>query len=95
MKRRGGRKRVRGTRVPMPAAVQPNARWSLDFVSGSFGTSRKFRILALIDDCTHQCICLVADTSLSGARVSRELSALIRIYGKPGCTVSDNVLCAE
>ncbi|PCD75521.1 integrase core domain-containing protein, partial [Pseudothioclava arenosa] len=31
-----------------------------------------------------------ADTSLSGARVARELSALIRIYGKPGCIVSDN-----
>lgn len=27
---------------------------------------------------------------LSGARVARELSALIRIYGKPGCIVSDN-----
>ena len=30
------------------------------------------------------------DTSLSGERVERELSALIRIYGKPGCIVSDN-----
>ena len=36
----------------MPIAGQPNARWSLDFVSDSFGTSRKFRILAVIDDCT-------------------------------------------
>lgn len=27
----------------MPIAGQPNARWSLDFVSDSFGTSRKFR----------------------------------------------------
>lgn len=32
----------------------------------------------------------MADTSLSGARVARELSALIRICGKPGCIVSDN-----
>jgi putative transposase len=79
----------------MPASGKPNVRWSLDFVSDSFGALRKFRILAVIDDCTRQCLCLVADTSLSGARVSRELSALIRIYGKPGCTVSDNVLCAE
>ncbi|AUR01730.1 hypothetical protein PhaeoP88_04418 (plasmid) [Phaeobacter inhibens] len=79
----------------MPIAGQPNSRWSLDFVSDSFGTSRKFRILAVIDDCTRECLCLVADTSLSGARGARELSALIRIYGKPGCIVSDNVLCAE
>ncbi len=90
VKRRRGRKRARGTRVPMPVAAYPNARWSLDFVSDSFGASRKFRILAVIDDCTRECLCLVADTSLSGARVARELSALIRLYGKPGCIVSDN-----
>ena len=95
VKRRRGRKRARGTKTPMPVAAWPNARWSLDFVSDSFGASRTFRILAVIDDCTRECLCLVADTSLSGARVARELSALIRIYGKPGCIVSDNVLCAE
>jgi hypothetical protein len=32
---------------------------------------------------------------LSGRWVTRELSALIRIYGKPGCIVSDNVLARE
>ena len=90
VKRRRGRKRARGTRIPMPSAADVNARWSLDFVSDSFGASRKFRILAVIDDCTRECLCLVADTSLSGARVARELSALIRVYGKPGCIVSDN-----
>ena len=90
VKRRRGRKRARGTRTPMPVAAWPNARWSWDFVSDSCGASRKFRILAVIDDSTRECLCLVADTSLSGARVARELSALIRIYGKPGCIVSDN-----
>ena len=84
------RPETRGTRIPMPSAADVNARWSLDFVSDSFGASRKFRILAVIDDCTRECLCLVADTSLSGARVARELSALIRVYGKPGCIVSDN-----
>ena len=90
VKRRRGRKRARGTRSPMPSAAGINARWSLDFVSDSFGASRKFRILAVIDDCTRECLCLVADTSLSGARVARELSALIRVYGaaplKWGCS---------
>ncbi|WP_143542932.1 integrase core domain-containing protein, partial [Cereibacter azotoformans] len=33
---------------------------------------------------------LIADTSISGARVARELDALIRIYEKPACIVSDN-----
>jgi hypothetical protein len=37
----------------------------------------------------------MADTSISGDRVARELDALVRIYGKPTSIVSDNVLCAE
>ncbi|TYO84575.1 putative transposase [Oceanicella actignis] len=32
----------------------------------------------------------MADTSISGARVARELDTLVRIYGKPVCIVSDN-----
>jgi putative transposase len=87
VKRRRGRKRARGTRTPMPSAPCANARWSLDFVSDSFGARRKFRILAVIDDCTRECLCLVADTSLSGARVARELSALIRLYESPKLTL--------
>ena len=90
VRRRRGRKRARGTRTPMPSAMMPNQRWSLDFVADTFGASRKFRILAVIDDCCRENLCLVADTSISGARVARELDALVRIYGKPTCIVSDN-----
>jgi putative transposase len=90
VRRRRGRKRARGTRTPMPLALIPNQRWSLDFVADTFGASRKFRILAVIDDCCRENLCLVADTSISGARVARELDALVRVYGKPACIVSDN-----
>lgn len=74
----------------MPEAGRINARWSLDFVSDTFGTSRKFRILAVIDDCTRENLGLIADTSISGARVARELDAFVRLYGKPESIVSDN-----
>jgi putative transposase len=49
-----------------------------------------YRLLAVNDDCCRENMCLMADTSISGARVARELDALIRIYGKPACIVSDN-----
>ena len=90
VRRRRGRKRARGSRTPMPAALRPGERWSLDFVSDTFGASRKFRMLAVNDDCCRENLCLMADTSISGARVARELDALVRLYGKPGCIVSDN-----
>jgi putative transposase len=90
VKRRRGRKRARGSRTPMPKATRPDQRWSLDFLSDTFGASRRFRILAVNDDCCRENLCLMADTSISGARVARELDALVRVYGKPACIVSDN-----
>lgn len=90
IKRKRGRKRARGTRSPMVEAQKPLDRWSLDFLSDSFGASRKFRILAVNDDCCRENLGLIADTSLSGIRVARELDALVRLYGKPACIVSDN-----
>ena len=90
VRRRRGRKRARGSRTPMPVALRPGERWSLDFVSDTFGASRKFRMLAVNDDCCRENLCLMADTSISGARVARELDALVRVYGKPACIVSDN-----
>ena len=90
VRRRRGRKRARGSRTPMPVALRPGERWSLDFVSDTFGASRKFRMLAVNDDCCRENLCLMADTSISGARVGRELDAFVRVYGKPACIVSDN-----
>ena len=73
VRRRGGRKRALGTRAPMTLPDGVNPRWSLDFVSDAFTDGRRFRILSVEDDFTRECLALVADTSLSGARVAREL----------------------
>ena len=83
------RKRARGSRSPMPEALCPGQRWSMDFVSDTFGASRQFRILAVNDACCRENLALVADTSISGARVARELDTLVRLYGKPKSIVTD------
>ena len=49
-----------------------------------------FRILGIVDDFTRGCLALVADTSLSGRRVGRQLDAIIADRGKPAACVSDN-----
>ena len=90
VRRRGGRKRALGTRAPMALPQRPNQRWSLDFVSDMLTDGRRFRILAAVDDFTRECLCLVADTSLSGQRVARELDAVIARRGRPIACVSDN-----
>ena len=90
VRRRIGRKRALGARVPMASPQGPNQRWSLDFVSDAFTGGRRFRVFTVVDDFTRECLALVADTSLSGVRVARELDAIIASRGKPCTVVSDN-----
>jgi putative transposase len=90
VRRRGGRKRALGTRRPMLMPDRADARWSLDFVSDTFTDGRRFRVLAVVDDYTRECLALIADTSLSGLRVVRELDAIIRWRGRPDTNISDN-----
>jgi putative transposase len=62
VRRRGGRKRAVGTRRPIEVPLAPNQRWSLDFVSDQLTDGRRFRILAVVDDCTRECLALIADS---------------------------------
>jgi putative transposase len=90
VRRRGGRKRALGTRAPITVPEGPNQRWSMDFVSDMITDGRRFRVFAIVDDFTRECICLIGDTSISGHRVVRELDFLIATRGKPLSCVSDN-----
>ena len=86
--RRGGRKRALGTRAPLAVPQWPNDSWSLDFVADQFIDGRRLRILVVVDDCTRECLALVADTSISGIRVARELDRLLAERGKSKTIVS-------
>lgn len=90
VRRRKCRRRAVGTRAPILVAPQANARWSLDFVHDQFANGRRFRVLNIVDEVTRECLAAVPDTSISGRRVARELSALIGQRGKPRMIVSDN-----
>ena len=90
VRKRAGRKRALGTRRPILVPERSNERWSLDFVSDAFTDGRRFRVLAVVDDYSRECLALVADTSLSGLRVTRELTAIMTRRGKPRTIVSDN-----
>jgi len=57
----------------MPLPLRPNQRWSLDFVHDQMTDGRRLRILAVVDEYTRECLALVADTSISGIGVAREL----------------------
>ena len=89
VRRRRSRKRALGTRAPLVTEAVANARWSVDFMQDQFVDGRRFRILNVLDDVTRRCLACVVDTSISGRRVARELTALIALHGKPGVIVSE------
>jgi putative transposase len=90
VRKRRSRRRAVGARAPILVEARPNARWSLDFVHDQFACGRRFRVLNIVDDVTRECLAAIADTSISGRRVARELTALIARRGKPGMIVSDH-----
>jgi putative transposase len=90
VRKRRSRRRAVGTRAPILVEAKPNARWSIDFVHDQFACGRRFRVLNIVDDVTRECLAAIADTSISGRRVARELIELIARRGKPGMIVSDH-----
>jgi len=90
VRKRRIRRRAVGTRAPILVEARVNARCSLDFVHDQLASGRRFRILNVVDDVTRECLAAIADTSISGRRVARDLTMLIQRRGRPGMIVSDN-----
>jgi transposase InsO family protein len=51
---------------------------------------RRFRILKVLDNVTKEGLASVVDTSISGRRLARELTALVEERGRPGVIGPDN-----
>ncbi|MBP1092694.1 transposase InsO family protein [Bradyrhizobium sp. USDA 3311] len=88
VRRRGGRKRALGTRAPLAIPQGANQRWSLDFLSDAFADGSAFWLWSTTSPA--KCLALVADTSLPGLRVVRELDVIIAWRGRPALCLSDN-----
>jgi transposase InsO family protein len=81
VRRRRGRRRATGMWASLAPVALPNERWSLDFVHDPFTNGRRFRIINIVDDATRECLAAIADTSISGKRVVRELEAVVTCAG--------------
>lgn len=90
LRRKRRRKGTAGARVIMPAPARPNQKWSMDFVSDSVVTGRRFRALTIVDDYSRECPAIEVDTSLGGARVVKVLERLAELRGLPEIITVDN-----
>lgn len=90
LRRKKSKKRYEFRGAPMAVPSNPNERWSLDFVSDTLFSGRRFRTLNVVDDHTRECLGIEVAFSLPGLRVTRALDRMIWWYGKPKTIVSDN-----
>jgi putative transposase len=68
----------------------PNHVWSYDFVEDRTHDGRKFRMLNVIDEHTHECLAIRINRKLKGIDVIDALSDLFILRGVPGHIRSDN-----
>jgi putative transposase len=90
LRRKRRRKGAAGARVILPAPQRTNERWSMDFVSDSIVTGRRFRALTIVDDYSRECPAIEVDTSLGGRRVVGVLERLAETRGLPEVITIDN-----
>lgn len=70
--------------------MDPNSRWSFDFVSDVLANGRRVRILTVIDEATRECLALEVDTSITGKRVTAVLNRIAFFRGFPKEVLTDN-----
>lgn len=84
------KKRVSRLRVVQPAALSPNERWSLDFMSDTLGSGPRIRVLTIVDHFSRVSPAIEVDTSLPGRRVIEVLERAAEQYGLPRTICVDN-----
>ena len=90
LRKRKRKKTAAMTRVILPTPERPNQRWSMDFVTDSIVTGRRFRALVIVDDYSRECPAIEVDTSLGGRRVVEVLERLGETRGLPEVITVDN-----
>jgi len=71
-------------------AERPNHVWSYDFMEDRTHDGRKYRMLNVIDEFTHECLAIRVDRKLKAADVIDVLSDLFILRGVPDHIRSDN-----
>jgi putative transposase len=76
--------------IPLTVPDRPNICWSIDFMSDSLVSGKKFRAFNVIDDFNREVLWIATDTSMPAVRVIRVLDQIAAIHGYPEKIRSDN-----
>lgn len=90
LKRRQRKKVPIADRQPLIRPEAPNKVWSMDFVFDRSSDGRVIKCLAIVDDATHEPVCLRPERAISGVMVTRILDELAITRGLPKIIRTDN-----
>lgn len=76
--------------MPDRRCLEPNSRWSMDFVCDRTRSGGNIRILTLIDEVTRECLALEVDSSITGRNVASVLNRVALFRGLPKEILTDN-----
>ncbi len=89
-RKRPKRRRAVQPRQQRPAAIRPNERWSMDFMSDALASGHKLRVLTVLDTCTRECVALEGGVSFRGHDVAQVLTRVGIARGLPAVITVDN-----
>jgi putative transposase len=90
IRRRKRRVRAAAPRPISPIPERPNHCWAMDFMRGTLGDGRPFRVFTLVDAFTREALALEVDHSLPGPRVVRTLETVGARRATPAIVIIDN-----
>jgi transposase InsO family protein len=68
----------------------PNHVWPIDFVHDKLSNNQRYKMLTVVDECTHQALAVHVAHKMSAADVLKALYPLFIIHGRPYYMRSDN-----
>lgn len=75
---------------PIIIPSKPNNTWSIDFMTDTLTSSRRFRTLNVVDDFNRECLIIEAAKSITGSRLTRTLDKIAGLRGYPKNVRCDN-----
>ena len=90
VRRRGKKRRSQTPRPVRQPLTGPNERWSMDFMSDTLSSGRRFRCLTIIDEFNRESLAIHVAHSIPAVGVIEVLERLREERGLPSVIVTDN-----
>jgi len=90
VRRKGKRRRSQGSRPVRAPLGQADERWSMDFVTDTLSSGRRFRCFNVLDEFTREALAIDVAHSIPSTRVIEVLERLRAERGLPSIVITDN-----